>query len=511
LYNLVGSGVGVIPVASGGTGLSTIPTNGQLLIGNGTGYTLNTLGVNAGISVTNGLGTITVANTGVLSNIAGSGISVSSSTGNVTVANTGVLSFSGSTTGLTPATATTGDVTLAGTLVIANGGTNGSAAATAGAVAYGTGTAYAFTAVGTIGQVLTSNGAGVPTWTTNASGDVSGPASSTDNAISRFDGTTGKLIQNSVVIIDDTGNMSGVGTLSVSGNTIISTTDNTNAALRITQTGLGNALLVEDSGNPDATPFVVTNTGEIVGGNTSALDGYAGVTTRQSSTFEAIGGNSAGTGLAIFGFATATASPRATVNFNKSQSTTIGTQTIVTSDEVLGGIHFNGSDGTNYIPAAQIYGVTDGTPGTNDMPGRLVFSTTADGASTPTERMRIDSAGIVQVEKTFRSVSTTITGASGGTITPTSATTNQYTITALGAAATIAIPSGTPIDGQKLTIRIKDNGTARALTWTTSAGGYRIIGTTLPTTTVISKTVYIQCIYNSADSFWDVIAVAEQA
>jgi len=81
----------------------------------------------------------------------------------------------------------------------------------------------------------------------------------------------------------------------------------------------------------------------------------------------------------------------------------------------------------------------------------------------------------------------------------------------LGAAATIAIPSGTPIDGQKLTIRIKDNGTARALTWTTSAGGYRIIGTTLPATTVISKTAYIGCVYNSADSFWDVVAVAQQA
>jgi hypothetical protein len=111
----------------------------------------------------------------------------------------------------------------------------------------------------------------------------------------------------------------------------------------------------------------------------------------------------------------------------------------------------------------------------------------------------------------IRSTSTTITGAAGGTITPTSDTTNQYTITALGAAATFAIPSGTPIDGQKLTIRIKDNGTARALTWTTSAGGYRIIGTTLPTTTVISKTVYVGCVYNSADSFWDVVAVAQQA
>ena len=170
LYNIVGGGLGIVPVPSGGTGLSTIPTNGQLLIGNGTGYTLNTLGTGAGISVTNGAGTISVANTGVLSNIAGSGITVSGATGDVTITNAGVLSFSAGTTGLTPAAATTGDIVLAGTLGITNGGTNGSATPTAGAVAYGTGTAYGFTAAGSAGQVLTSNGAGVPTWTTLTSG-----------------------------------------------------------------------------------------------------------------------------------------------------------------------------------------------------------------------------------------------------------------------------------------------------------------------------------------------------
>lgn len=157
-------------VTSGGTGLSAVPTNGQLLIGNGTGYALNTLGYGAGISVTNGSGTITVANTGVLSNIAGTGISVSSATGNVTVSNTGVLSFSGGSTGLTPSTATNGAVTLAGTLAIASGGTNGSASPTAGAVAYGTGTAYSFTLAGTTNQALLSTGAGTPTWNTLTSG-----------------------------------------------------------------------------------------------------------------------------------------------------------------------------------------------------------------------------------------------------------------------------------------------------------------------------------------------------
>jgi hypothetical protein len=172
LFTTLGSGTGIIPVDSGGTGLGTIPTNGQLLIGNGTGYSLNTLGTGAGISVTNGLGTIVVANTGVLSNIAGAGISVSSATGNVAITNTGVLSFSAGTTGLTPAATTTGAITLAGTLAIANGGTNGTSTPTAGAVPYGTGTAYAFTAAGTSGQVLTSAGAGVPTWTTPTTGTV---------------------------------------------------------------------------------------------------------------------------------------------------------------------------------------------------------------------------------------------------------------------------------------------------------------------------------------------------
>ena len=81
-------------VTSGGTGITAVPNYGQLLIGNGTGYTLNTLGHGAGISVTNGSGTITLANTGVLSIIAGTGISVSGSTGNVTINSTSLSSIS---------------------------------------------------------------------------------------------------------------------------------------------------------------------------------------------------------------------------------------------------------------------------------------------------------------------------------------------------------------------------------------------------------------------------------
>jgi len=97
-----------------------------------------------------------------------------------------------------------------------------------------------------------------------------------------------------------------------------------------------------------------------------------------------------------------------------------------------------------------------------------------------------------------------------GNITPTSDTADQYNITGLTGTSNIQIPSGTPTDGQRLSIRIKDNGTNRTLTWVTTAGGYRIIGTTLPTTTTANKTIYVGCVYNLADSFWDVVAVATQ-
>ena len=92
LFAFTGLGTGVLPVTSGGTGTSQLPTNGQLLIGDDNSYTLNTLTAGDGIGVTNAAGSITLDNTGVLSNVAGTGIAVSSATGDVTIDNTGVLS-----------------------------------------------------------------------------------------------------------------------------------------------------------------------------------------------------------------------------------------------------------------------------------------------------------------------------------------------------------------------------------------------------------------------------------
>ena len=65
----------------------------------------------------------------------------------------------------------------------------------------------------------------------------------------------------------------------------------------------------------------------------------------------------------------------------------------VNAQDGLGLISFQGNDGTEFVDAARIAAEVDGTPGANDMPGRLVFSTTADGAASPTEAMRINNAG----------------------------------------------------------------------------------------------------------------------
>lgn len=94
---------------------------------------------------------------------------------------------------------------------------------------------------------------------------------------------------------------------------------------------------------------------------------------------------------------------------------------------------------------------------------------------------------------------------SAATVTPTSDVVDQYNVTALAEPATFAAPSGTPTDGQQLRLRIKDAGVAQPLTWASGSGGYRGFGSGLPNTTVAGKTSYVQFVYNSASSTWDLL------
>jgi hypothetical protein len=85
---------------------------------------------------------------------------------------------------------------------------------------------------------------------------------------------------------------------------------------------------------------------------------------------------------------------------------------------------------------------------------------------------------------------------------------DMYCATAQAVALTINNPTGSPINGQRLIFRIKDNGSAKALTW--SGTYFRQLGASLPPTTVAGKVTYVGLIYNAAETKWDCISVAQE-
>jgi len=97
---------------------------------------------------------------------------------------------------------------------------------------------------------------------------------------------------------------------------------------------------------------------------------------------------------------------------------------------------------------------------------------------------------------------------SGATITPTISA-PQYSVTALATTAVFAAPA-TGLDGQRLVIRIKDNGTAQTISWASGTGAYRAVGTLLPVTTIANKVTYVGTLYNAAENWWDVLSVTTQ-
>ena len=166
-----------------------------------------------------------------------------------------------------------------------------------------------------------------------------------------------------------------IGTVQASGSVIFQRQDGSYESARIDSSG---RLLVGTS----TTGSVLTKTIELHSVCTNALDQPA---------------------YQIYSFPGTATSHCGYFQFFRSRGTSVGTNTIVASGDRLGMVRFAGANGTGYDSAAEIYAEVDGTPGAaSDMPGRLVFSTTADGASSPTERMRISNVG-----------KTSITAASG--------------------------------------------------------------------------------------------------
>lgn len=161
--------------------------------------------------------------------------------------------------------------------------------------------------------------------------------------------------------------------------------------------------------------------------------------------------------------------------------------------------------------------------------GALVDITVNDGADTITiavdtatldERVR-DTIGATLVEGvgidlavddagnsiTISTVSSILSVVSAATVTPTFAY-DQVNITAQAVGLTLANPTGTAVDGHGILIRVKDNGTSRAIAY---GAKYRVFNDALPAATVVNKTLYIGIVYNAADDTWDVLGVRAQA
>ena len=136
-----------------------------------------------------------------------------------------------------------------------------------------------------------------------------------------------------------------------------------------------------------ADQYIANGKGLVVG-NATAVGGSHGY------EIQALGTGGLDAGVTMGNWAASAVGP--VMSFIKSRHATIGSNTIVQDDDVLGSIYFTADDGTDFESrAAEIRANIDGTPGANDTPGRLTFYTAADGANTSTERMRIDSAGAV--------------------------------------------------------------------------------------------------------------------
>jgi len=136
----------------------------------------------------------------------------------------------------------------------------------------------------------------------------------------------------------------------------------------------------------------IDSSGRLLVGTSSARTNFENTTTSAALQIEGTGIDTSN--ISVTRNANNDNAPQLT--FAKSRGASIGSNTLVSNADYLGGIIFSGSDGSEFVNAAFIGAQVDGTPGANDMPGRLVFSTTADGAASPTERMRINNVGSIK-------------------------------------------------------------------------------------------------------------------
>lgn len=212
---------------------------------------------------------------------------------------------------------------------------------------------------------------------------------------------------------------------------VINVTDNTNAALRITQAGTGNALLVEDEANPDSTPFAIDAAGNVLVGTTTGLAAGTGTGRLQIA--------SAGSNQLWFSRYSNDTSA-SSFAFTKSRGLTVGSNVAVVAGDDLGYIEFRGYNGSAYTTTAAIQAdVETGTISATSLPSHLRFFTTPDGSVTNVERFRLGPAGQVGIGGATYGTSGQVLTSGGASAAPSWADVSANSMTLLG---TITTTSG---------------------------------------------------------------------
>ena len=326
--------------------------------------------------------------------------------GNVTAPTATFTTLTGTTTAGTTATFTSGSFTsLTGVSTTVTSGIFSAGSATAPSVAVGTGTTYK--------PGIYSPGADQLAISTSGTGRIIVDASGNVN------------IDSNTLYVDAANNRVGIGTtspgfaLATKGDIALGKAGNASTELRfdgsIAGEGIGASASIQGTytnyGTSSAGALVFkTNIGSVtdpsekaridssgrllVGTSSARSNFYLGADNITPFNQVETTTNSYSNGISLLNYSLSGYPP--TLNFGISQTNTTGTNVLVGTTD-LGIINFTGNDGTNFRTAATIRATTDGTAGSGDMPGRLVFSTTADGAASPTERMTINSNGNVGI------------------------------------------------------------------------------------------------------------------
>ena len=271
-------------------------------------------------------------------------------------------------------------------------------------------------AASTDGHVLTTGGAGtIPAFEALPSGgSFSGPGSSTDNAVVRFNGTGGATGQNSGLIVDDSNNVTGAANVTLSGELDAATGDFSGAVdIAGALTIGGTAMIANDtnhrittatgSGTLDGEAGLTFNgsTLAVTGDTTISADLMIGLTSISTvggvATYKSEIASSAGAQMLISEWGNDNVA--GSLSFSKSRSASMAAARLtVNGGDDIGKVTFYADDGGGIEnKVVEILAEMDNTSGAGDLPGRLTFWTATDGSTTLVERMRIDSAGKVGI------------------------------------------------------------------------------------------------------------------